>query len=181
MGQSNRMNKTELGRRIFEVSHIKGTFRLRSGLESDEYFDKYLFEAQPALLRAVADHLAALVPRDTEVLAGLEMGGIPVVTLLSQVTGIPALFVRKQAKEYGTRKLAEGSEVSAKRVVVIEDVVTSGGQIIDSTKELRALGAVVSHVLCVIDRESKGAEALTEEGLDLHPLFTISELKGLAE
>ena len=178
MRQNKRMNKTELGRRIFAVSHIRGTFRLRSGSESDEYFDKYLFEAQPILLRAVVEYMAELVPPDTEVLAGLEMGGIPVVALLSQVTGIPAVFVRKRSKEYGTRKLVEGGEVTAKRVVVVEDVVTSGGQILDSTKQLRALGALVSNALCVIDRESKGAEALAKEGLTLHPLFTMTELKG---
>ncbi len=175
------MDTTELGKRIFAVSHIRGAFRLRSGRISDEYFDKYLFEAQPMLLQAIAEHMAVLMPSDVEVLAGLELGGIPVATLLSQITGIPALFVRKQAKHYGTCKLAEGGEVTAKRVVVVEDVVTSGGQIIDSTTQLRALGAVVSDVLCVIDRGSGGSERLVEEGLTLHALFTMSELKSLAQ
>lgn len=170
------MNKIDLGKRILSMSHIDGTFRLRSGQYSDEYFDKYLVEAQPDLLRAVAGEMAELVPPQTEVLAGLEMGGIPVVAVLSQVTSIPAVFVRKQAKEYGTRKLAEGGDVDGRRVVVIEDVVTSGGQIIDSTRQLRELGAVVSDVLCVIDREAGGVEALAREGLTLHRLFTLSEL-----
>jgi orotate phosphoribosyltransferase len=125
--------------------------------------------------------MAALVPLDVDVLAGLELGGMPVVTLLSHITGLPARFVRKQAKSYGTGKLAEGGEVTAKRVVVIEDIVTSAGQIIASTIQLRALGAIVSDVLCVIDRESGGTEKLAQEGLRLRALFTMSELKSLAQ
>ena len=179
--ENNRMNKTELGRRLFAVSHIRGTFRLRSGRSSEEYFDKYLFEAQPMLLQAIAEHMAGLIPSDADVLAGLELGGIPVVTLLSSLTGIHARFVRKQAKNYGTGKLAEGGEVAAKRVVVVEDVVTSGGQIIASTTQLRALGAMVSDVLCVIDREAGGTEPLAAAGLRLHALFTMSELQSLAQ
>jgi len=176
------MDKTELGKRIFAVSNLRGAFRLRSGRISDEYFDKYLFEGQPLLLQAIAEHMAVLIPSDADVLAGLELGGIPVVTLLSHITGLPALFVRKQAKKYGTCKLAEGGEVTTKRVVVVEDVVTSGGQIIASTtQQLRALGAMVSDVLCVIDREAGGTEHLVKEGLTLHALFTMSELKSLAQ
>ena len=175
------MNKTDLGRRIYSVSRIEGSFRLRSGRVAREYFDKYLFEAQPSLLRAVARHMAELVPSDTEALAGLEMGGIPIVTLLSEVTDMPALFFRKKAKEHGTRKLVEGGEATGKRLVVVEDVVSTGGQIIESTTQLRALGAVVSSVLCVIDRESGGSEALAEQGVTLSALFTMSELKRLGD
>src|SRR5207249_4083761 len=110
----------------------------------------------------------------------LEMGGIPIATVLSQITGIPALFVRKKAKEYGTCKLAEGGEVAGRRLVIIEDVVTSGGQILESARALRELGARIVGVLCVIDRESGGAEKLAADGLELHPLFTMSELKKAA-
>ncbi len=96
------MNRSELARKICATSYITGEFRLRSGQISTEYFDKYLFEGQPAVLRAVAEQMASLIPKGIDALAGLEMGGIPVVTMLSQVSGIPALFVRKKAKEYGT-------------------------------------------------------------------------------
>jgi orotate phosphoribosyltransferase len=173
------MTKSELGRRIFELSNIKGEFLLRSGVVSNEYFDKYLFESPPDVLKAIVEFMAVFVPEGTSALAGLEMGGIPLVTMLSQVTGIPALFVRKKAKEYGTCKLAEGGDIKKRRLVVIEDVVTSGGQIIKSVAELRGMGAVVSDVLCVIDREAGGKENLAEEQLRLHPLFTMSELKQL--
>ena len=91
-------------------SHITGEFVLRSGVTSTEYFDKYRFEADPALLRDIAAALVPLVPDGTEVLAGLELGGVPIATVLSQLTGIPAAFVRKEAKTYGTCQLAEGGD-----------------------------------------------------------------------
>ena len=98
--------------------------------------------------------------------------------MLSQLTGIPALFVRKEAKTYGTCQLAEGGVIEGKRLTVVEDVVTSGGQVITSCGDLRDRGAVVEHALCVIDRESGGAEGLAGIGVELHPLFTMTELKG---
>ena len=171
---------SDLARRIHDVAHLTGTFRLRSGQTSTEYFDKYLFEAQPALLREIAESLAPLVPAGAEALAGLELGGVPIATMLSQVTGLPTLFVRKKAKDYGTCRLAEGGGVDGRRLVVVEDVVTTGGQVLESCAELRALGATVDTVLCVIDREAGGRDAFAEVGLDLRPLFTMSELKAAA-
>lgn len=121
--------------------------------------------------------MAALVPPGTEVLAGLELGGIPVVTALGRHTGLPCAFVRKLAKPYGTCRLAEGAEVAGRRVLVVEDVVTSGGQIVLSTTDLRALGAMVSEALCVIDRGQGGFEALAAEGIRLVSLLTAEELR----
>ena len=174
------MKKNDLGKKIYEVSCIKGKFHLRSGITSDEYFDKYLSEGNPDLLRSIAEHMVKLIPEKTDTLAGLEMGGIPIVTMLSQLTGLPSLFVRKKAKRYGTCKLAEGGNVEG-RAVIVEDVVTSGGQIIESTNQLRLLGAKVKDVLCVIDREQGGRKNLKDNGLLFHPLFTMSELKGIAQ
>ena len=174
------MDRFALARQVYETSHIEGHFVLRSGRTSNEYFDKYLFEAEPRLLKAIAEHMARLVPEGCDALAGLEMGGIPVVTMLSQSTGLPALFVRKKAKEHGTCKLAEGEDAAGKRLTVVEDVVTSGGQIVESTKALRALGATVTDVICVIDREADARENLAKEGLAFRALFTMSELKSAA-
>ena len=171
------MDRAELAGKIFETSHLTGTFTLRSGQISNEYFDKYLFESGPELLAEIADHMSELIPEGTEILAGLEMGGIPIATTLSLKTGIPAIFVRKKAKEYGTAKLAEGIGFAGKKVCVIEDVVTTGGQIVMSAKEMRKLGADIEYVLCVIERDIKGRENLKKEGLELIPLFTIKELK----
>lgn len=173
-------DRDDLAAAIHATSHITGEFLLRSGVTSNEYFDKYRFEADPALLLEIATALAPLLPKGTEVLAGLELGGVPIATVLSQVTGIPAAFVRKEAKTYGTCQLAEGTDIEGRRVTVVEDVVTSGGQVVISCGDLRERGAIVEHALCVIDRESGGPAALAALGVALHPLFTMTELKAAA-
>lgn len=165
-----------LADQVNSVARLTGTFTLRSGQVATEYFDKYRFEAQPVLLARIAEALAPLIPAGTEVLAGLEMGGIPIATALSLHTGLPAAFVRKEAKQYGTARLAEGSDVVGKRVTVVEDVITTGGQVVISANDLRALGAIVEHVVCVIDRSPDQGAALTAEGLAMHALLTRAQL-----
>ena len=171
------MTRFDLARRIHQTSHLTGRFTLRSGVTATEYFDKYQFETDPALLREIAAHLQPLIPGETDALAGLELGGVPIATMLSQLCGLPTCFVRKEAKTYGTCKLAEGGDIAGKRLLIVEDVVTSGGQIALSTQDLRDLGARVSHALCVIDREAGGAENLAKAGVELHALFRMGELK----
>ena len=171
------MNRAELARKIFEVSHLTGEFKLRSGQVSNEYFDKYRFESQPHLLQQIAFEMKSLIPPGTEVLAGLEVGGIPIATALSLVTGIPVVFVRKKAKDYGTCQLAEGISVRNKKVCIIEDVITTGGQVHLSAEDLKKEGALVKDVLCVIDRGTESKEKMKEKGLALQPLFTMAELK----
>lgn len=171
------MTKDELCKTIYEVAHLKGTFKLRSGQISNEYFDKYLFESNPIILSEIAEHLAEQIPEGTEILAGLETGGIPIATALSLKTGIPVVFVRKKAKEYGTCKLAEGIDIRNKQVCIIEDVVTTGGQILISAEDLKGFGAKLENVLCVIERNPIGREKLKEADLILNPLFTMEELK----
>jgi orotate phosphoribosyltransferase len=171
------IDRDRLGRRIHDAAHLTGTFVLRSGATSSEYFDKYLFAADPGLLADVAEALEPLVAPGTAALAGLELGGVPLATALSLRTGIPARFVRKRAKEYGTRRLAEGGDVAGVRLTVMEDVVTSGGQVIESVAALRALGAEVARVVCVIDREAGGFDAFAAAGIDGVALFRMSELR----
>jgi orotate phosphoribosyltransferase len=166
----------DLGRRVYAAAHLTGEFVLRSGQTTSEYFDKYRFEADPVLLDEVTAAMVPLIPAGTEVLAGLEMGGIPVVTALGRHTGLPCAFVRKQAKPYGTRRLAEGAETAGRRVTIVEDVVTTGGQIVLSTSELRALGAEITDALCVINRNPVTPAPLTEAGLTLHALLTPEHL-----
>jgi orotate phosphoribosyltransferase len=171
------MSDQTLAQRIADTCTLHGEFLLRSGATSNIYFDKYLFEANPELLRDVATQMVDLIPEGIDALAGLEMGGIPIATMLSQLTGIPALFVRKAAKAYGTCKLAEGGDIEGKKLLIIEDVVTSGGQILLSTAELRERGAIVDTVLCAIDREAGGAASLSEAGLELRPVLKRSDLE----
>lgn len=170
----------DLAARVFARAHLTGRFVLRSGAVSDEYFDKYRFESDPELLAEIATALAPLVPPGTEALAGLELGGVPLAVALSRETGLPALFVRKEAKTYGTAQLAEGGDVAGRRLLVVEDVITSGGQVIASCRDLRDRGAIVEHVVCVIDREAGGAARLAEHGLNLAALFTMSALHAAA-
>jgi orotate phosphoribosyltransferase len=166
-----------LAARVFTASYLTGSFVLRSGRTADHYFDKYRFESDPELLAEIVDALEPLVPGGVEGLAGLELGGVPLATMLSAKTGLPAYFVRKEPKRYGTERICEGGDVDGRALVIIEDVVTTGGQMVLSAQDLRAEGAVVEHALCVIDREGGGADVVAAEGIALRALFTMSELE----
>jgi len=167
----------KLAQRILKKSKLSGSFTLRSGMVSDTYFDKYQFESEPALLLDIAKAMAPLVPGDVDVLAGLEMGGIPVVTMLSQVTGLDCAFVRKAPKEHGTCRYSEGADLLDRKVLLVEDVVSSGGAIIDTTDMLREDGITITQALCVIDRETGGHEKLEAVGVELISLFRQSDLE----
>jgi orotate phosphoribosyltransferase len=166
----------DLARDIDACCRLSGEFTLRSGQVSSEYFDKYLFESDPHLLVRVARQMVDLVPEDTDLLGGLELGGIPIVTALSSLTGHRALFVRKHAKDYGTCKLAEGPDVAGRRVTLIEDVITTGGAVRDATRALREAGAVVELVVCAIDRSPAGENPLADVGLEVRPVLTKAQL-----
>lgn len=165
-----------LAERVYAVCHLTGEFRLRSGQVSEGYFDKYLFEGQPDLLRDVAEAMVALLP-DCDVLAGMEMGGIPIATVMSQLTGLPTVFVRKEAKSYGTGKTAEGGALDGLRVVGIEDVVTTAGALVNGCLALRDAGAVLDTAVCAIDREQGGQQSLHAEGIQLRSVWRRQDLE----
>jgi orotate phosphoribosyltransferase len=169
-----------LARDIDAHCRLSGEFTLRSGQVASEYFDKYLFETDPDLLARVASAMVPLLPAGTELLGGLEMGGIPIVTVLSAQSRIPALFVRKQAKTYGTCKLAEGPAVSGRRVTLIEDVITTGGAVRDATRALRAAGATVETVVCAIDRSPGDDNPLADAGLEIRSVLTKADLDAVS-
>ena len=171
----------DLARDIDATCRLTGQFTLRSGQVADTYFDKYLFEAQPELLARVVEQMVPLVPAGTSLLGGLEMGGIPIATILSARTGLPGVFVRKQAKEYGTCKLAEGGDADGKRVTLVEDVITTGGAVRDATNALREGGAIVDTVLCAIDRSPEGENPLADLGLEIRSVLTRAMLDAAAE
>ncbi len=166
-----------LAARVYAASHLSGSFVLRSGRTADRYFDKYRFESDPALLADIVEALVPLLPPRIDGLAGLELGGVPLATMLSSVTGIPAFFVRKQPKKYGTEQICEGGDISGRQLLIVEDVITTGGQVVLSAQDLRSEGGIVAHALCVIDRQGGGAEVVGAEGIALHALFTMSELE----
>lgn len=170
------MDKDALASLIDRRCRLRGTFTLRSGRVADFYFDKYLFEGDPQLLRALVALAVPLIPPGTEVLAGLELGGVPIATALSLETGLEAVFVRKAPKSYGTAKVAEGGEIAGRRLLIVEDVVTTGGQVVASAADLRNLGGLVDDVLCAIDRSGGDHGQLDAAGLALKSVFTEAEL-----
>lgn len=166
----------DLARDIDTCCRLTGSFTLRSGQVASEYFDKYLFESDPILLGRIADAMVPLIPEGTELLGGLELGGVPIATAVSARTGLPALFVRKQAKEYGTCKLAEGPDVAGRRITLIEDVITTGGAVRDATNALRERGAIVDTVVCAIDRSPGSDNPLADVELEIRSVLTKAEL-----
>lgn len=166
----------ELASVIDSTCRLRGEFTLRSGCVSDEYFDKYRFEGDPHLLRQVAERIVPLLPSDTQVLGGLELGGVPIATMVSALTGLPVIFVRKEAKTYGTRRLAEGGDFSERTVTLVEDIITTGGAVRNAAVALRGLGATVHTVVCAIDRSRPGANTLHELGLTTRSVLTKGDL-----
>jgi orotate phosphoribosyltransferase len=170
------MDRQAIAREIVARARLTGRFTLRSGRTSDVYWDKYRFESDPRLLGAIVGLMEPLLPPVFDKLAGLELGGIPLATGLALATDHPCLFVRKEAKPYGTAQLVEGGWTPGERVVVVEDVMTSGGQVALSVEQLRGLGLIVVGAICVIDREEGASERLATIDCPLTAVFTMREL-----
>ncbi len=177
------INQSSLAKAISEVALLRGTFTLRSGKTSKYYLDKYLFSTRPELLRQLAPlfgerlkvveaRLQARVDR----LAGAELGGIPLVTATSLHTGLPCIFVRNKKKDYGTAKQLEGVLHKGDRVVLVEDVATTGGQALEAVESLRESGANVLGVIATIDRLEGARENVERAGLLFEALFTKRDL-----
>jgi orotate phosphoribosyltransferase len=167
----------ELGRDLVKASYLKGDFVLRSGKRSNRYFDKFLFETDPALLRRLGKHLAALVPSETQRLAAPELGAVLLGGAVSMETGLPLVLVRKKPKGYGTSKQIEGRLAPGERITVIEDVVTTGGDSLRSAQVLRDAGADVIHLVVVLDREEGGEDNIRGAGIPYSPLFRVQDLE----
>ncbi len=172
------MTKTELAKQMRAVSYLTGEFKLRSGSISNFYWDKYRFESNPTLLTAIAEEMAKRLPPDCDGLAGLELGGIPLATALSLQTELPCFYVRKEAKTYGTCNLIEGGPKAGSTLVVIEDVITTAGQVCTSIEQIRAEGYRVEHVVAAIDRQAGGREKINALGCSFASVFTLAELEG---
>ena len=177
MAESSRV----LAQQIAAVATLEGEFTLRSGQMTRTYFDKYRFEGRPDLLKPLAKAMAELLPSGTEIIAGLELGGVPLVTAISLETGLPAAFVRKEAKTYGTCRAIEGQDVAGKNVTFIEDVITTGGAVSDAHTLAITEGAHVLAVVCAIWRGDGTPQITNTPNLPVLPAFTRSDLerKGL--
>ena len=168
-----------LGRALKEHAYLEGDFLLRSGKRSPYYLDKYRFETRPDLLQPIGERIAAIVQEhadDAVLLAGPELGAVALAASASLASGLPFLIVRKAAKDYGTSKRIEGVFAEGDCVCLVEDVVTSGGALLDSVDALREAGLVVHTAICVVDREEGGADARARQAVRLRPHLRASDL-----
>jgi orotate phosphoribosyltransferase len=170
------MTNQELIDALRDADAVKfGEFELSHGGTSDYYVDKYLFETDPTCLSLIASAFAARLG-DDETLAGVALGAVPLVAVTSAETGRPYVIARKQAKEYGTGNRIEGRLSEGERVVVLEDIATTGKSALDAVEALREAGAVVDRVIVVVDRQEGASELLAEHGIELEALLTADDL-----
>jgi orotate phosphoribosyltransferase len=170
------LRKEELGRDLVNAAYLRGDFVLSSGLRSSYYFDKYLFETKPGILRRVAAMVAAMVPAEADRLGGPELGAVALTSAVSLETGLSFVILKKQPKGYGTSKGIEGELYEREKVVVVEDILTTGGEAIRAANTVTEAGAEVLIILAVIDREQGAQENLTAAGFKSKALFTRTEL-----
>jgi orotate phosphoribosyltransferase len=173
------MNDQELREALVAAAYLEGDFLLRSGKRSRYYLDKFRFSTRPDLLSALGDRIAAAVDEhepEAARLAAPVLGAVPLAAAASLAGGLPFVIVRDEAKSYGTANRLEGAYEKGELVCLIEDIVTSGGALIESIEAVREAGLVVRNAVCVIDREEGGADGLARHDVRLHPLFRAGEL-----
>jgi orotate phosphoribosyltransferase len=173
------LTEAELKLALREAAYLEGDFVLRSGRRSRYYLDKYRFETRPDLLGPLGERIADLVAEVEPAavrLAGPELGAVALAAAASLASGLPFLIVRKAKKGYGTSRRLEGVYEHGECVCLVEDVVTSGGALLDAVEALRTAGLTVRAAVCVVDREEGGAAALARQGVRLRPVFRASDV-----
>ncbi len=176
------VDREAVAKAIASVALLRGTFTLRSGRTSSYYLDKYLFSTRPDVLRQLGSlfgqRIAGFWANGARVdrLAGAELGGIPLVTATSLEVGLPCVFVRVKKKDYGTSKQIEGVLEKGDRVVIVEDIATTGGAALEAAAALRAAGAEVVAIIAAIDRQEGARENVEKAGIAFEALFTKREL-----
>ena len=174
------MNKEELATRIADTAVLHGDFTLRSGRKSSWYIDKYLFTTQPDILGELGKMFATVIPETTTLLAGAELGGIPLVTTAAMATNLPCIFIRNKKKDYGTAQQLEGVLTPEDRVVIVEDIATTGGQVLEAAQTIQEQGATVVCIIAVIDRCEGARENIEAAGFMFDALFGTADL-GITE
>ncbi len=170
------MTPPELARLIADTAVLRGSFTLRSGRTSNYYIDKYLFLTEPRILEALGAMIASRLPPGTQRLAGAELGGVPLVSAASMASGLPCVYVRNARKEYGTGRQIEGRLEAGDKVVIVEDVATTGGQALEAAGSLRAAGAAVLAIIATVDRQEGARKNVEQAGYRFEALFTTSDL-----
>lgn len=174
--QSEVDRRRELAMDIVAAAYLRGDFVLSSGARSNYYFDKYLFETKPTVMRRLAESLGRRVPPNVDRLAGPELGAVALTAVVSLATGLPFVIVRKTPKTYATASSIEGEIHPGERVLILEDVVSTGGEALAAAERLRSAGASVVGILAVIDRQHGGADAIAAAGFTFDALFRLDEL-----
>ena len=170
------MDRNRIAELIAETSVLHGDFTLRSGRKSSYYLDRYLFSTQPAILSGLGVLFAQRIPPETDRLAGAELGGIPLVSSASIATGKPCLFIRNSKKDYGTAKQLEGRIEAGDKVVLLEDVATTGGQALEAAEIIQEAGGEILKVIATIDREEGARENFESAGIPFESIFTKTDL-----
>src|SRR3954468_21353677 len=170
------MNRERLAKRIADLSLLRGEFTLRSGRKSNYYLDKYRFETQPDVLIALGKLFAERVTTHVDRIAGAELGAVPLAAAAAMASGKPCIFVRNQKKDYGTAKQIEGVLNAGETVLIVEDVLTTGGQVLEAAKSLESLGAKIDRIVAVIDRMEGARENIEGAGYRFEALFTTEDL-----
>lgn len=168
---------SEIPRLIKDVGAVKkGKFKLSDGSLTDYYIDKYVFETEPEVLDVVATEIADhLDSSDIDVVAGPELGAIPLVTAVSLRTGIPSAYIRTGQKHHGTQARVEGTVEKGDRIAIVEDVTTTGGTILQTASLIEELGGVVDRMMVVVDRDAGATENVRDQGYELEYLCRVGE------
>ncbi|MCX5637596.1 MAG: orotate phosphoribosyltransferase [Planctomycetota bacterium] len=170
------MIRAELTKRIKETAYLEGDFLLRSGKQSKYYLDKYLFETCPDILKALGKEFAKYVTSDVTLIAGAELGGVALAAATAMETGKNWVIIRNSKKGYGTGKLIEGVLKPGDVVLLVEDIATTGGQVLEAAKVITEAGAKVKKIVAVIDRRQGAAENITQAGYKFESILTKDDL-----
>ncbi len=170
------MTRNELAGQIREAAYLEGDFTLRSGRKSKYYLDKYLFETQPDILRALGEMFTGFVRPTTTLIAGAELGGVALAAAASMASGKPFVIIRNAKKDYGTGKPYEGKITDGDSVLLVEDIATTGGQVLEAAKFITSVGARVERIVAVIDRQEGARGNIESAGFAFESLFTKADL-----
>ncbi len=170
------MDKKQLAQRVKEASYLEGDFILRSGKRSTYYLDKYLFETQPDILRALGQEFCKHLTGDVTLIAGAELGGVALAAATAMEAGKPWIIVRNSKKDYGTSKMIEGKISPGDVVLLVEDIATTGGQVLEAAKIITEAGATVKKIVCTIDRKQGARENIEGAGYVFESILTKEDL-----
>jgi orotate phosphoribosyltransferase len=170
------VTRNELIKRIKETAYLEGDFTLRSGKKSKYYLDKYLFETCPDILKALGEEFARYVTDDVSLIAGAELGGVALAASTAMATGKNWVIIRNSKKAYGTGKMIEGVISQGDVVLLVEDVATTGGQVLEAAKIITEAGAAVKEIVCVIDRKQGAEQNITNAGYKFESILTKDDL-----